>query len=292
MKILIIEDEKLLADSLKVLLTNKGFEVDAAYDGATGSEYAKTGIYDLLILDIMLPEMNGFQVAREVRARRCSTPILMLTARSEVDDRINGLNAGADYYLTKPFDTRELLACINALLTMSRQMRGLVESLLELARVDNGAVRANISRFDFSRLVSDSILPFEPVYYEKGLRLNSRIESDILIKGSEAHLRQVVEILLDNAQKYTLPGAEVTVSLQKQGKNRCLLAVANPGEPIPQEELKNIFKRFYRTDKVRSMNHSYGLGLSIAESIIKEHHGRIWAESSDGINTFYVEHST
>ncbi len=116
MKVLIIEDEKLLADSIQSVLERKGFEVECVYDGETGAEYAELGIYDLLILDVMMPKMDGYQVAREVRAKRCGTPILMLTARSELEDRIEGLNAGADYYLTKPFDTRELLACINALL--------------------------------------------------------------------------------------------------------------------------------------------------------------------------------
>lgn len=116
MKILIVEDEKMLADSLKDLLEHKGFQVEVAYDGETGREYALLGIYDLLILDVMMPKLGGFEVASQVRAQRCSTPILMLTARSSLEDRIQGLNAGADYYLTKPFDTRELLACINALL--------------------------------------------------------------------------------------------------------------------------------------------------------------------------------
>ena len=116
MKILIVEDEKLLADSLQAMLEKKGFDVEVAYDGITGGEYALLGIYDLLILDVMMPGLDGYQVARQVRNKRCSTPILMLTARSGVEDRIAGLNAGADYYLTKPFDSRELLACINALL--------------------------------------------------------------------------------------------------------------------------------------------------------------------------------
>ena len=116
MKVLVIEDEVLLANSLKALLESKGFEVETVYDGETGAEYAELGIYDLLIRDVMMPKMNGYEVARTVRARRCSTPILMLTARSGLEDRIEGLNAGADYYLTKPFDSRELLACINALL--------------------------------------------------------------------------------------------------------------------------------------------------------------------------------
>lgn len=116
MKILIVEDEVLLANSLKTLLEKKGFAVEVAYDGETGKDYAETGVYDLLILDVMMPKLNGYDLARQVRAERCTTPILMLTAKGELEDRIEGLNAGADYYLTKPFDTRELLACINALL--------------------------------------------------------------------------------------------------------------------------------------------------------------------------------
>ena len=116
MKILIIEDEVLLADSLRTMLEGKGFSVEAVHDGETGAEYAETGIYDLLILDVMMPGMDGYQVARQVRAKRCGTPILMLTAKSSLEDRIEGLNAGADYYLTKPFDARELLACVGALL--------------------------------------------------------------------------------------------------------------------------------------------------------------------------------
>ena len=116
MKILVIEDEQLLARSIRAVLEQKGFEVDTVYDGETGLEYARLGVYDLLILDVMLPGLDGFQVAQAIRAGRCPVPILMLTARSGIEDRIEGLNAGADYYLTKPFDTRELLACVNALL--------------------------------------------------------------------------------------------------------------------------------------------------------------------------------
>ena len=116
MKILIIEDEVRLADSLKALLQQKGFDGEVCHDGESGTDYALLGIYDLLILDVMMPKMDGYQVAHQVRSQRCSTPILMLTAKSSLEDRIAGLNAGADYYLTKPFDSRELLACINALL--------------------------------------------------------------------------------------------------------------------------------------------------------------------------------
>lgn len=116
MKILIIENEILLADSLRTLLESKEFDVEVAYDGVTGREYAELGVYDLLIMDVMLPGLNGCQLAKKIRADHLGTPILMLSAKSSLEDRIEGLNAGADYYLTKPFDTRELLACINALL--------------------------------------------------------------------------------------------------------------------------------------------------------------------------------
>lgn len=121
MKILIIEDERLLADSLRTLLESKGFTVEAVYDGETGAQYALSGVYDLLILDVMMPKLDGYAVARQVRAERCGTPILMLTARSALEDRVEGLHAGADYYLTKPFDTRELMACIGALLRRQGQ---------------------------------------------------------------------------------------------------------------------------------------------------------------------------
>ena len=101
MKILIVEDEKRLADSLKLLLEGKGFEAEAVYDGDTGADYALLGVYDLLILDVMMPGLDGYQLARQVRASRCTTPILMLTARSAVEDRIHGLNSGADSVLVK-----------------------------------------------------------------------------------------------------------------------------------------------------------------------------------------------
>lgn len=160
MKILIIEDEVMLAESLKALLESKGFEVEAVHDGESGEEYAELGIYDLLILDVMMPKMNGYEVARKVREKRCSTPILMLTAKSGIEDRIEGLNAGADYYLTKPFDTRELLACINALL---RRQGSQVNELsygnttldLESARLICGEknVRLSSREFDVMRFL-------------------------------------------------------------------------------------------------------------------------------------------
>ena len=163
MKILVIEDEKLLAQSIRAVLEQKGFQVETVYDGETGAEYAKLGVYDLLILDVMLPGLDGFQVAQAVRASRCPVPILMLTARSGIEDRIEGLNAGADYYLTKPFDTRELLACINALLR--RQGNQVDELRFGNTALDLGSgqlccgeksVRLSAREFDVMRLLMQS----------------------------------------------------------------------------------------------------------------------------------------
>ena len=158
MKILIIEDERALADSLRDYLSAKGFKVEVVYDGESGYEFAMLGIYDLLIMDVMIPGLNGLQVARQVREHRVTTPILMLTAKSDVQDRIDGLNAGADYYLTKPFDTRELMACINALL---RRQGNQIDNLsygnteLELAtailRCGDKQVRLTAKEFDVMR---------------------------------------------------------------------------------------------------------------------------------------------
>jgi len=116
MNILIVEDEVLLASSLKEIFEECGYSTICAYDGMEGLELARSSHFDILVLDLMLPKLNGFQVARTLRKEKNGLPILMLTAKSDILDRVEGLDSGADYYLTKPFDRRELLACVNALL--------------------------------------------------------------------------------------------------------------------------------------------------------------------------------
>lgn len=115
MQILIVEDEISLADAVTAILKKEQYFVDAVYDGKDGLDYALSGIYDLILLDIMLPKMNGLDVLRELRAKGISTPVMLLTARTEVNDKIKGLDCGADDYLTKPFNKGELLARIRAL---------------------------------------------------------------------------------------------------------------------------------------------------------------------------------
>ncbi len=115
MRILIVEDERRLAQTLGDLMDAQHYSVDLSYDGESGLDNALSGIYDAVILDVMLPKRNGFEIVRTMRAQGVKTPVLMLTARTQLDDRVSGLDAGADYYLTKPFQTQELLACIRAI---------------------------------------------------------------------------------------------------------------------------------------------------------------------------------
>ena len=115
MKVLIVEDERALADALEHIVRRAGYAADAVYNGTDALAQAMEGDYDVIVLDVMLPDMDGFQIVSRLRARGNPTPVLMLTARADVSDKVTGLNAGADDYMTKPFDNAELLARLNAL---------------------------------------------------------------------------------------------------------------------------------------------------------------------------------
>ena len=185
-------------------------------------------------------------------------------------------------------DERNRQKFLAGILTMSEQMKTLIEQMLALARADQTDIRTTYQTLNFSKLISDAVLPFEPVFFEAGLELDTDVESGIEVAGDEDQLRRVLDILLDNAQKYTA-GDTVWVSLRRRSKNRCRLAVQDRGKEIPPQAQQDIFKRFYRADAARSRTGSFGLGLSIAESIIMRHRGKIWVESNAGINSFYVE---
>lgn len=116
MRILVVEDNHRLNQSLTSSLVHEGYSVDSAYDGQEGQDLAEMTPYDLILLDILLPQKDGLEVCRDLRRRRIQTPILLLTARDSIDDRVQGLDCGADDYLVKPFAMRELLARLRALL--------------------------------------------------------------------------------------------------------------------------------------------------------------------------------
>lgn len=115
MKVLIVEDERSLADALEHIIKHAGYSADAVYTGDDALAYALGASYDVIVLDVMLPDMDGFQIVSTLRAHGNHTPVLMLTARTAISDKVTGLNAGADDYMTKPFDNAELLARLNAL---------------------------------------------------------------------------------------------------------------------------------------------------------------------------------
>jgi DNA-binding response OmpR family regulator len=115
MRVLIVEDERRLADALAAILAEQKAVVDVVYDGRDGLDYARGATYDVIILDVMLPRMTGFEVVRTLRAERIATPVLLLTAKDEISDKVEGLDCGADDYMTKPFAPEELLARVRAL---------------------------------------------------------------------------------------------------------------------------------------------------------------------------------
>lgn len=143
MRILVVEDEHKLASVLQRGLEEHGYAVDAAYDGEEGLALAGAEPYDLLVLDVMLPGMDGVQVCRALRSARKNVPVLMLTARDTVDDRVAGLDAGADDYLVKPFAFRELLARVRALL---RREAGHKDPVLRVADLELDTVSHEVRR--------------------------------------------------------------------------------------------------------------------------------------------------
>lgn len=132
MKILIAEDEKAMSDALAMVLRHFGYEVDTVYDGEAAVEKGKTNVYDCMVFDVMMPRMDGVEALRTLRQSGDTTPVLLLTAKAEIDDRITGLDAGADDYLTKPFAMGELLARIRS---MTRRAGDFTPSRLQAGSV-------------------------------------------------------------------------------------------------------------------------------------------------------------
>ena len=174
MRILIVEDEKNLADALSQIMTEQRWQVDTVYDGADGLDYALMGQYDAMVLDVMLPKLDGFEVAKRLRAAHNSTPTLMLTTRDEVPDKINGLDCGAADYMTKPFDSGELLARIRALTRRQGEVIGNTITVGDLTlRLDvrclmcgDNSVRLGFKEFEIMRLLMTnfkSVVPKEDI---------------------------------------------------------------------------------------------------------------------------------
>lgn len=132
MRVLIVEDEPRLCEALGQIMAEQRYQVDTVQNGADGLDYAITDQYDVIVLDVMLPGLSGFEVAKRLRAGHISTPILMLTARDEISDKVTGLDSGSDDYMTKPFDAEELLARVRALTRRQGEVLGEVLTVHDL----------------------------------------------------------------------------------------------------------------------------------------------------------------
>ena len=171
----------------------------------------------------------------------------------------------------------------------SIRMKGLVEDMLDLARSDAGRLKQQLAPVSVSDTVMDAVLLFEALAFERKKELQYQIEENLSVLGSGDRLKQLTEILLDNAMKYSPEQGCIWVKLERNSAKTLRLMVANTGDTMTPEQCRRIFERFYRTDPARQNNGGYGLGLSIASSIVTEMGGKIWCESRNGINSFFVQ---
>ncbi len=243
------------------------------------SFFAFLGISILLAKWAVKPVAKAWQQQKQFVAdasHELKTPLTIIMTNTEL--------------LQSPdFKENERYNFLHSISLMSEQMRQLIEKLLILAKSDNQVLAVSMKPLDLSKLVIDAAISFEGIFIDNGLKLESFSEPNITVHGNEDGLRQVIDILLDNAQKYSSPNSTTRIVLYNTDRKKCCIKVSNSGTPIPQSELKSIFQRFYRIDKARSRSGGFGLGLSIAENIILQHKGKIWAESQNSINSFYVE---
>lgn len=301
MKILIIEDEYSLADAIAEVLKKENFTTNIITDGEEGENEALTNLYDLILLDIMLPNKDGFKILNDLRKEKVDTPIIILTAKSEINDKLNGLENGADDYITKPFHIKELVARVKVVLKRKVNIEN--TDILEYddlkldIRTGKMSANGNIENvdniqerkiFDVSKETEMTISMFESMAYERNVKLSSKIQENIMINGNKEDIEHILSTLIDNAIKHTESGNEVIVELSKE-KNELIIQVKNEGKEIPEKEREKIFERFYRIDKSRNRNEKrYVLGLAIAKSTVKKYNGNIKVLYKDGFTIFKV----
>ncbi|MCD8122867.1 MAG: HAMP domain-containing histidine kinase [Clostridiales bacterium] len=160
-----------------------------------------------------------------------------------------------------------------------REMRHLIEELILLARNERIGSAVHKEKLDFSELVTESVLEFEPVFFQNGREIDCEIRENIAVRGDREQLHSLVKILLDNAVKYSAPGSRTKLTLEATGRRRVCLSVTTPGTPLSRQECKDVFRRFYRAEETRRTKEGCGLGLSIAAGIARSHHARIEADT-------------
>lgn len=227
MRILIVEDEKDLSMILSELLSMEGYYTDAAYDGESGLDNALSGIYDLILLDVMLPIMDGIEVLSKIRENKINTPVLMLTAKSEIEDKVCGLDNGADDYLTKPFNTKELLARIRAL--SRRKEKAFVEEDIRFADIildkethemSNGQKKVKLSKKEYD-IIELLILNYGKVVSKENLVMKIwGYDTDIEYNSIEVYisfLRKKIKAIGSQIHISTARGLGYTIKEKKNG---------------------------------------------------------------------------
>ncbi len=197
MRILVIEDEHRIANTIKKGLEQERYAVDVSYTGTDGYDLASSEEYDVIILDLMLPEMDGLTICRELRAKKIHTPILMLTAKGQLEDKVAGLDAGADDYLTKPFSFEELIARIRAL---SRRPKSAIDTVLTIGDLKLDPQQYSVERENTSIQLSNkefSLLEYLMRHPQKILTKKQIIshvwdyEADVLPNTVEVYIRNL-----------------------------------------------------------------------------------------------------
>lgn len=224
MRLLLAEDERALSDALVVILSHANYSVDAVYDGQEALDYIECVEYDGIILDIMMPKADGLTVLKTIRERGITVPVLMLTAKSEIDDRVRGLDLGADDYLTKPFASRELLARIRA---MTRRQPALRDNDLRAGNV-------TLSRSDFilrgpdgeARLANKEFQVMEMLMMNAGQTISTeRFLEKVWGYDSDSEINVVWVNLSSLRKKLALIGADIRIKANR-GLGYCLEADA------------------------------------------------------------------
>lgn len=215
MRVLIVEDEIRLADALGQIMAEQRYGTDVVYDGADGLAYAESGQYDVIVLDVMLPKLDGFTVVRRLREQKIATPVLLLTARDEVRDKVSGLDCGADDYMTKPFSPEELLARVRALARRQGEV--------QLQQLTFDDLVLNLSSYDLCRAEKSVHLGFKEFEVLRILMSNPGIVvmKDTLISkvwGSEsgAEDNNVEAYISFLRKKFAFLGSRVGVATQRK----------------------------------------------------------------------------
>ena len=250
----------------------------------TMTSYLQIGLAALLLLlgvSILLSCWATRPVARAWQQQRQ----FLSDASHELKTPLTVILSNAELLKSTPLEQRPSRWADN-ILSEAAQMKKLVEKMLTLARADNMAHTAVMAEASLSEVAMDCALAFEPVAFEAGKPLEYTIAPDVTVVGDPDKLRQAVSALLDNAIKYGRTGGSITMTLQRTDR-QARLTVSNPGDPIPPEQLKRLFERFYRADASRGEQSGFGLGLPIAAAIASEHRGTLKAES-DTVSTRFI----